>query len=428
MRNGLRRAAVAGASQAVSSVQNFAALSFIAQASSATSFGRVSLLVAVQVGAVGVGQALFGQPFIILYSDRIEGFAREAHRVLNGATLYSILVSAVAAVVAVFAAGEWRNLLLAFAIGFPALHLQEQFRAVLFARGETNTALASDLTWVAAWGAALAVAGDHGAIALYSIWLTSAVFGVLVGAGRMRIWFRPSSSDLRWWFGQTKEMRGPLVFEYLTVNGTNQLATLGVGGLIGLAPSGGLRAGQAIVGPINTALTALSMLTLPELVRAGGATNGRGRRLTSILTLVATVGALISVPIVLYLGSRWGSALFGSSWQYAAPIVFLLLLQRVAMGLGMGAGTALLADRHARRSASARSIGAVCGLLMTTVGAWRGGLVGSCYGLLLGSLLTSALLVAARRSVLKAHVNGDAKEGSDLMKPSALPVPGGEHP
>ena len=192
----------------------------------------------------------------------------------------------------------------------------------------------------------------------------------------------------------------PFLVEYSVAGGSAQAVTLGTANLAGLAASGALRAGQALIGPTNILYSALRVVFLPELSRLDGSRSKRGRRLAMQVCLIATAGTAIICAAVVLIPTSWGLALFGQSWALVQLVLLPLCAQKVVSVAGMGPQLALRASWHAKESAQVRAIAAISSLGFGLGGAAVFGLPGAAYGLALSALvMTGGYYVAYSRVI-----------------------------
>jgi O-antigen/teichoic acid export membrane protein len=156
----------------------------------------------------------------------------------------------------------------------------------------------------------------------------------------------------------TKDLARPLLGEYLAMNLLGQLSVLAVSAMLGLSATAGLRAAQAVFGPLNTLQNAIRVAVTPEFVRRssiGAEPRGHVRLLGTVVVLATTAW----IAAVLVTPDKIGTALFGESWALAVPLLLAVGTQRIAGAFQIGPLVGLRASGATRSAALIRSCGAV---------------------------------------------------------------------
>jgi O-antigen/teichoic acid export membrane protein len=133
-----------------------------------------------------------------------------------------------------------------------------------------------------------------------------------------------------------------------------QVVIFAIGAIAGIAEVGALRAGQLLLGPLNVIFLGVSLVGLPEGVRALRVSTANLRRKCVIWSAGLAACAICVGIFGLLLPDRLGTALLGESWPAAQQVVLPLSIGLAGSGVILGAAIGLRALAAARLSLRAR--------------------------------------------------------------------------
>lgn len=381
----VRRAGWTTVDQALSSISNLGVTFVVARMSTAEEFGAFALAYTTYVLAVGLSSAIASDPLVIRYARHSGDDPDRADvRSSAGTAIAAGALASVGALVAALVAGpSTLGSFLALAVVFPGLLLQDHWRYVFFAQGRPRSAAANDLVWVAGQALALLLVFRHddtpSVFSLVLAWGVGASAGAVFGT--FQAGARPATPVSTSWLRKHRDLIPQFVLDFLLMAGGIHITFYGVAVVAGLADAGGLRAGQALFGPIGLLLAASRTFALPEAVR---------RRRASAVDLwrfgrqfgmaLASLALLLAIPICL-LPDSFGEALLGDAWAHARPLLLPLSILTAARGATVSPLVGLRALEAANRILLARIAFSPLLLLAGITGALVAGAVGAAWGL-----------------------------------------------
>jgi O-antigen/teichoic acid export membrane protein len=376
----MRRAGLSLADQLVSSVGNIVLTLLVAHTLSLTEFGTYALILAAYQVWVSFGQALVGEPLLVLSGRLTPTMVRGAMAV---SVLLGLLALPVVGLVAL--SGHASTALVVVGLLMPGLLLQDGLRYVAFAAARPAVALLSDLIWTLGQLGATAVllARHEGTVpALVLAWGLPS----LVGAASTMIALRlvPAPRAARGWITATRRLTPQYLGEAVTNLGAFQVVLYLTGLLAGVAAAGQLRIIQVIFGPVHVAVAAARAFGIPEAARRLRA----GTDIAPLVRLAAAVLGLASLLWTVLIGlapDLWGRLLPGAVWS--AALVWLLGAQKTVESAGVGPFLVHRAKERARWTFLVRCAGTAVTVgsavpLIAAYGAEGGGLA-----MLLGSVI-----------------------------------------
>ena len=173
-----------------------------------------------------------------------------------------------------------------------------------------------------------------------------------------------------------------------------------VGSLLGPEAAGKYGAASQLASAVSFGVTAISFIALPII--ADLYARHAMKELQSLITHVARLGLLLSVPVLIMLGFAAGPALkaFGPSFADAAPILVLLGFDQL-IGVIFGIAGYLLVMTGHQVTAARVIIGcAALNLVLTFALTPRFGLMGAAIATTITTLVRCYLLMARMRSSL----------------------------
>jgi O-antigen/teichoic acid export membrane protein len=383
----LGRAGQAMADQVLSSGTQLLLIVLIARMVDPTTFGAVSVALLVHGFLLGVVRAAIAEVVLLRCRARLSESRREA-RVGSYLTLSAGGIAGVGLLcVGLAVGGEVGHYLQLVALAAPAVYTQDLLRYVAYGTGQIGLAITIDGIWIGVQvllSIVLIGAGEATPSLLVVAWIAGAVAGAAAGALLLRLCPRPVALG-RWWV-EERARSGGFVTDFLVANGLMQGSFILLSVLLPLDEFGGLRAAFLCLSPLANLLASVRTLTLAHLAGLRGhPARARWRAIQAALALGAT-GALYAIGLI-FLPDRWGSELFGQTWDEAIGLVGILAVAEMVR-LGSFAAIdlvkALGSPMDLVRTRAVSSAGAVTGLLVGAIAAGpRGAVVGTVAGNLL---------------------------------------------
>lgn len=385
------RTAWGTADQLLSSLSNFALGLLVVRTVDVGAFGVYSLLVAAYMMSVGSVRSVYVQPFTIRREEADPvGDRRDQEAVLGGALAAGALGVVVMLVLAPLVGASYVTGLLAFAVTFPGLLVQDAYRLVFFARLQPRQAAFNDLVWtVVQFGlAAVVLAMDRASVAtLVLCWGGGATVAAVYGYLQCRTAPRPGLAV--GYVRRHRDLSMPFLGEFWASYGVAEITVYGMGAVASLAAVGAFKAAALFMGPLNLLNNAVVNVALPELSRIRRHSVRRVRRLAAGVGGLLCLAALALGGILIVIPDDLGRFIAGPTWATLIPVVLPLALARAASGVVTGAllGTRVLeaADRtlKTRLATSPLIYGA------TLAGARYWGAAGAAAGMALGLWLSA---------------------------------------
>ncbi|HEY8527406.1 MAG TPA: hypothetical protein VIL48_20740 [Acidimicrobiales bacterium] len=399
-----RRRALVMIDTATSSLSNVLVTIMVAGLLDPTGFGAFSVAMVTYPLAVGVVRAIVGEPWLSAHST--DGPA-ERNRALADLVPASLVVSlACSAVIAAFAAvdgGSSTAPLVALALVFPYLGVQDALRHVAII-DRPQVALASDLAWLLIV-AGFVVAAPSGASPEWFVvaWGVSGAVGLLLAMVALRV---PLRRGRAWdWLTQHRTLSSAYFGEYLTARAGGQVVLLLLGAIAGLSALGAVRAAQVFYGPLNVLHAGLYLMLVPDGARRRDRPRSLKRLMVAATVVVSgTAGAWTVAGLVLPDGV--GRALFGDTWTDAQELMLPMGLAMVAGGTATGAFAGLRSLAAARHSLRARLYSLPPQLGFTVVGAAVGSAIGYTIGFGIANAVVGVIWWAVFLGALGHGVGG----------------------
>jgi O-antigen/teichoic acid export membrane protein len=192
--------------------------------------------------------------------------------------------------------------------------------------------------------------------------------------------------------------------ENTSINGANQLRTYAVGGIVGLVAVGYLQAVNTLMGPFMVIYFGMTLVTVPEAVRALHRSSRHLRLFCVWLGVgLAVLGLAWGAILLVALPHGLGGLLLGPIWRPAYPLVLPLTISTIGGCIGSGATTGLHALGSARRSLNAELIGAAIFLASGLLGAFADGVVGTVWGVAIATWIGAAVWWWQMRAAMREH-------------------------
>lgn len=376
------------ADQALSSLTNAAVAIVVARSVIPNDFGAFSLALLTFGFVVGLVRAFVGEPFVVRFSAANDTERRRGTAKASGAALgLGVIASMVCLAVATLIGGVTGSAFLALAITLPGLTLQDTWRHIFFAAGRPAAATVNDLVWTVLQFSLLAILLTGGGDSIFLItlaWGVSAVAAAAVGC--LQTGTAPSVLATGSWLRETKDISVQLGLGFALSMGAVNLVTYVIGGIVGVASVGAMRAAQVVLGPLNLIFAGFDAFILPILSRAAAA----GDRLvrTALLGSAALGGvATVWVAILVLLPDRLGRVILGLNWEGADRLMLPSGLVLISGAMVLGASTSLVALSRADLMLTVTCVQAPLMLGLGVLGAWQGGVVAAIYGLVIAQTI-----------------------------------------
>jgi O-antigen/teichoic acid export membrane protein len=388
------------ADQATSSLSNVLVTVVVARALDDDAFGAFSAaLVAYQL-ATGAVRAAVGEPFLSAHAGETgEERRRAAADLVPGAFVASVACSVVMALAALALADAVAGPLVALALTFPFLGIQDSLRHVAVV-DRPDLALASDLAWLVAVVALLAVAPGGASPSWYVVaWGVAGVVGLAVALATLRVPLGWGSATR--WLGEHRRMAGAFLAETATARAVGQVVVLALGAIAGLGALGAVRAAQVFYGPLNTLFSGIYLALVPDGARRRDDPAGL-LRFMLVASAVVTSAAAAWTVVGVALPDGWGESLFGDTWAEAEDVMLPSGLAVVAGSAATGAFAGLRSLGAAGASLRARLASLPPEALCALGGAAAGGAVGYSVGFAVGNTVMAAIFWAYFLAALRA--------------------------
>jgi O-antigen/teichoic acid export membrane protein len=372
------------ADQALSSLTNAALAIVVAKSVGKDDFGAFALALLTFTFIVGLVRAFVGEPFVVRFSAANEAERRRGTAHGSGAALtFGALGAVICLGVAALIGGEAGPAFAALAVSLPGLMLQDTWRHMFFAAGRPAAATVNDFVWAVLQFVLLGLllVNDDDSIFLITLaWGMSALVAAFVGY--LQTGIAPSPLATFSWVRETRDISVQLGLGFTLNMGAINFVTYAIGGIVGLAAAGAMRATQTVLGPMNLVFAGFNAFALPMLSRAAAA-GDRLLRQAFIGGVTLSGVAAVWVTILVLLPDRAGRAILGDSWAGADRLMLPSGLLLVSVALVLGATNALVALSRADLMLRLTSIQAPLMLILGVVGAWQWGVVAAAYGLLI---------------------------------------------
>jgi hypothetical protein len=369
--------------QLLSSLTNFVLSLFVARSVSLTDLGAFTLAYSTFTLSLGAVRAVAGELVVVRHSAVPHQLWREGVRGAAGtAVMLGALVGGGCLVAGVLFGGALRSVFGILGVALPFLLMQDVWRYAFFARARGRAAFLNDLIWAVVLFAMLAVLSWANVSSV--AWFTSAwaMAGcVAAGVGLLQLRVAPSGAGtaIRW-LKRNRDLAPRFVAEFGISTGVSSLTVFAMGGIMGLAQLGRLRAAQIALAPLNILSGGTALAATPEAVRLLRESPKRLVHACKLIALIQPSGALAWGAVLLFIPDAIGHVVLRANWDAVQPLLLPLLIWAAAFGSSFGPWAGLRALAAAKRSLRARSIDAVAGLVLSLSGAIVGGAVGAAWG------------------------------------------------
>lgn len=407
--------------QALSSFTNFALGVVVARSVGVEEFGAFSLAFALYLLVGSVCRAYPMEPLAIRYgSAPDESFRPAAAAAVGSVLLVSVVGAAGLFLLTLAVDGAAREAILALALTFPGLLVQDAWRSTFFAWRRGRSAFLNDLVWTIAMALMLGMVVTLGSSSVFwptLTWGLAASLAALIGVPQSGI--IPAPTRARGWWREHIDLGPRFIAEVLARTAGGQIATYGIGMVAGLASLGALRAAQLVLGPVQILFLGIGLIAVPEGVRALAHSH---QRLWSFAVRMSAALMILSVGwgvVALLMPDAIGAAILGDAWAPARLVLVPVIVAQVAMVSGAGPGMGLKTLAAARRSLRANVVVSGVIVILGVAGGAAGGAAGAAWGLALASTVGGMVWWTTFTAALREH------QGSSLsaIAPSGSPSP-----
>lgn len=370
--SGGRRAVLTLFDQGLASLSNFSVGVVVARVAGAPGLGGFAIAYAGWQLLAAMHRALIIDPMAI------EGDVRKTHLTKNirkGLAADILLASSGAMALAglgvlltVTGQHAFGMAVLAMAPWLPVLTVQDYWRWIGFLSAKPGSALANDVVFNCAQGAAIALVFAtrvHSVSMVIASWGIGGIAGAIFGLCQYRI--LPSLAGgfallrSRWSFSKW------IAANQLVGTGQSQISMVIAGAILGPVALGGFKAAQALViGPAGVLIQAGGSIGLPEASKAYADRQWPGLiGVARWVTLTGVSGISITVLAIAIWGKRLLSLLYGPAFAQFHLTALLIGFALVLTGIGLGPVLVLKATRgthwlfHTQLVAMVVSLGSV---------------------------------------------------------------------
>jgi O-antigen/teichoic acid export membrane protein len=373
--------------QGVSSLTNFAVVLLAIRTVGSEQFGAFSLAYVTYGFVLSASRGLVTGPLQVRFSGTDIPTWRRAVAQCTGAAAVAGLVAGIGVLAtALLLDGTAKMAFIALGLTLPGLLLQDSWRYAFFALGRGSQAFLNDTIWALTLIPTLGILRVTGHQEVFWFILAwGAAAAVAAAAGAWQAGVVPRLSHAWEWVRANRDLGFRYMVESMSINGATQLRTYAVAIIVGLTAIGYLQAGSTLMGPFMVLYLGMTLVTVPEAVRA----MRRSLRHLRLFCLLAGVGLAVlclawGVMLLVALPRGLGEWLLGPIWRPAYPLVLPLTLSIMGGCIDSGATSGLHALGAARRSLRAGLIGSAIYLAFAVAGTFVDGVQGTVWGLAIG--------------------------------------------
>lgn len=318
-----RRAVLTLFDQGLASLSNFSVGVVVARVAGASGLGGFAFAYAGWQVISAMHRALITDPMAIAGDVRdgrlIKGIQRGfAAEILLGVT-GAIAMASIGFLLILTGQHTFGTAVAAMAPWLPILTVQDYWRWMGFLTGKPGRALANDIVFNCAQGAALALMFAihvHSMVAVIACWGIGGVAGALFGLRQHRVLLslRGGLTLLRsrWSFSKW------IAANQLVGTGQGQILVVIAGAILGPIGLGGFKAAQAlVVGPAGILIQAGGSYGLPEACKAYSERQWSGlMRVARLVTWVGVTGIVLMVVAIAIWGRELLSLLYGPAFAH----------------------------------------------------------------------------------------------------------------
>lgn len=370
--------------QVLSSGTNLLLLLLVFRANSGAEFGAFSVAFIIQGIILGSFRAMIGDTLLLRVRRNPTSSRTDGNLALTLVLSASVVLALVMGAIGIFLPDPLRGFVLAMAVAVPFVQLQDIERYLAFAIARPRAAVALDLGWLGAQGAAsavvLAITGDP--VHLVLAWAAGAAFSA--AAGLIGMPWGPARRGIRQLVRAERGRSYSFLGDFVLTAGTGQAAFLGLSAILPLAEFGLLRFATYLTSPLTNLLAVLRILTLGYFGRLRSPSHA-ARRATWVGAACYAAVMMSFVVVVVIIPENVGTAVLGSLWPEARPLVILAGIAEAVRVAQFPAIDYLKAFVAGSALVTVRAVTA----LVTTAGLLAGGVVDGPRGALVGLLFAN---------------------------------------
>ena len=343
--------------QGISSLQNIALVLLTARGVSPRDFGAFTLVYAFAVVAIGLGQTLLSEPYLLVYAAGERPEQEEVAALCRGLALSAALgLALLVCAVGFVAPPPLHSSLLALGMSVPGLVLLDTSRLMAIAQKRPGRLLAVDGLWTALWLAVTLIVRPGSAAGYLLVWGLAATAVAVWSAFPLDLGLAAFRRSTSLWNRELRPTAVSLTGEFFTLTASAQISLIAITGFLGYAATGGIRGAQALLGPTTTLFNALRIAVVPEIIRFGGSGTAAGRRTIRITAVGSVAVAATASVVLLLLPDPAGRALLGKTWPETSVVLLPICVSRLAFAFETRALISLRADRRLRELVIARTL------------------------------------------------------------------------
>ena len=392
--------------QFVSSLSNFALGLYLARTLGATVFGAFTLAFVTYTVILNASRGISTDPLLVRYSGATGLRWREAVAASSGLALLTGLGSGALCVIAgLLMSGSLATAFIAIGVGLPGLMLQDSWRFAFFAAGRGLAAVANDVVWTVLLCLAIVLVHFWAGKTLLDCVLAfggTATIAALVGVAQAKVLPRPGRASA--WLREHRHLSVRYLIENVSASGAGQVRSFVIGGVVGLAAVGYVRAAEIMMGPFLVILMGVCQVAVPEASRVF---HQRPTRLIYFCLTLGGVQALVAllwgVALLIVFPIGLGNLLLANLWPPVHQLLPPVILNVAAVCLMTSATSGLRAMGVAKRSLRAQLITSVSYVGLGSLGAVFGGAPGTCWGVMAANSLGAVATWYQLRSALAAE-------------------------
>jgi len=402
----LKRLGWGVADQGISSLSNLALGLFVARSFGASSFGAFALAFLTYSVVINAARGLATDPLLVRFSgDANERWRHATSSALGTALAVGVITGTLCVVAGLLLPDPVGPAFVALGVGLPGLATQDSWRFAFFAGGRGRSSFVNDLSWTVLLVLALVLMhsqGESSAVRCLLAFGGTATLAAVLGAVQARTF--PRLRRARQWLAAQSSLSFRYLVENVSISGASQIRSFVVGGVVGLAAVGQVRASEMLMGPFFVVLMGISQVAVPEASRVFERDPSRLRRFCFLLgALQASLAILWGVIIMTVFPLGPGAAILKDLWTPTARLVPAIALTVAAASFVTAATAGLRAMGVSRRSLRAQLIGSALYLVGGIAGAVLGGAVGTSWGVTAALSISALVWWHQLRSALTEH-------------------------
>jgi O-antigen/teichoic acid export membrane protein len=230
---------------------------------------------------------------------------------------------------------------------------------------------------------------------LVASWAAGAIVGAVLGFTQTQVKLAAIGEAWRSWRLHGWAFGRWLLAEEVTYSAGTQVIVFVVGALLGVASAGGLRAVQAVFGPLTVLGPALALPLLPVLAHRLDASVAAAKRIAVRISLFlgATTVAYLTVLSIAGKGTVLGVA-FGNTFEQYASLVLPVAVLQIAEAGSQGPRLLLKAAERGRTILAAQVFAALLSIPLVLIAAATSDLIAVAWSLAISRIATAVLLLS----------------------------------